>query len=472
MKNIVLTFTSYKLLRYLLFTALLFCPELSYAKTVYQLKGLSDELKTNVDAHIKGIPEADFNTSTQFQAKLAEAVRRGLQADGYYEPIINISIDSNNEHAVGTINVNAGKPIKYQSVTISLDDFARQDSDFVKILKSAPKKGDILNHQKYDLLKKQLQSIATKKGYFDAKFTEKRLEVAPSRHLAFIKLSFQSGRRYNFGIVSFSGSQIEQNRLNSLTPFTEGDPYLSSKLGEFNQSLSNSGWFSSIVVSGDTDDMANYQLPIDVQLAPSKKNKVEVGLGYSTDVYSRVKLNWDKPWINAKGHSLHFVSSFSKPEQLAELSYKIPLEDILKDSYQFQLGFKGVDNLDTNSQEYTFGVERNWILDSDWHRTAFLRLSYENYIQADDDDQTLLLIPGFSFTRTQLQQNPMPNWGNKQQITLELSDPSWGSDSRFARLQLGTKWIKGNNKNRGLFRLDSGAVFIKDITDAPPSIRS
>ncbi|UJF19511.1 autotransporter assembly complex protein TamA [Vibrio sp. SS-MA-C1-2] len=471
MKNIVPIATQKILLRYLLLTSLLLCPILSSAKTVYQLKGLSDELTVNVDAHIKGLPEDDFNTSKQFQARLAEAVRSALQADGYYEPIINITIDSSGRHAVGTINVSAGKPVRYQEIDIVFDSFALDDPNFKKVLKGAPKKGDILNHKKYDNIKKQLQRIASKKGYFDAKFIKKRLEVAPSRHMAFLKLEFHSGHRYNFGPVTFTGSQIEQDRLSSLTPFNEGDPYLSTKLGEFNQSLSGSSWFSSIVVSGDTDNMAGYELPIDVQLAPSKRNKVEVGIGYSTDVQTRLKLNWDKPWINAQGHSLHSAFSLSKPEQLAEFSYKIPLEDVLKDYYQFQLGFKGVDNLDTDSQEYTFGFERDWIFDNDWHRTAFLRISYEDYIQADEEDETLLLMPGLTYTRTQLQKKPMPDWGNKQQMTLELSDPTWGSDTRFARVQLGTAWIQGNNNNRGLFRLDAGAVFIDDITNAPPSIR-
>ena len=103
------------------------------------------------------------------------------------------------------------------------------------IRKSGLKEGQILNHSQYDGLKSGIRNLALQKGYFEGDFTASRLEVAPDLNQAFIRLHFDSGIRYSFGENLITGSQIEQDRVNSLSPYQQGDPYQVSEVGAYNQ---------------------------------------------------------------------------------------------------------------------------------------------------------------------------------------------------------------------------------------------
>ncbi len=71
-------------------------------------------------------------------------------------------------------------------------------------------------------------------------------------------------------------------------------------------------------------------------------------------------MQWDKPWINSRGHSLTSNMSISKPEQSIGANYKIPLKvNPLEQYYGIQGGYKRTDLNDTRSDTTTLNVSRN-----------------------------------------------------------------------------------------------------------------
>ncbi|MGF1725147.1 autotransporter assembly complex protein TamA [Photobacterium nomapromontoriensis] len=444
------------------------------AKTTLKIKGLKGSLDRNVEAYVSAIPKQDYSTSLRFQMQLEKEIRDALKALGRYNPTISFteSIDGKDRQLI--VDVKAGPKTVITRSDIVITGMAKDDPDFIALVReSGLGIGKTLNQGKYESLKSSFSSLALRKGYFDAELKVSKLEVVPSRNEAFIILEYASGQRYNFGKTSFEGSQIELDRLESLIPYEEGDPYLVSSLGEFNQRLSNVGWFSSIFVGGDSSHLADGSIPINVALSPQVKNQVETGIGYSTDVGMRLKLNWRKPWLNSAGHSLNVNTEISKIQPKIEASYKIPLEDVLNNYYQVIGGIRYVDNHDTVSTEYSLGLERHWRLESSWKRVASLRLLYENYTQGKDESGVLhMVVPGISYDRIRLRGGAMPTWGDSQLISVEFSDPALGSDSKLARLRGRTAWIRSIGDNhRGILRLDGGAVFADRLEDVPPSMR-
>ena len=211
--------------------------------------------------------------------------------------------------------------------------------------------------------------------------------ITPDLNQAFVRLHFDSGIRYHFGSTKIEGSQIDETRVASLQPYKEGDPYLVSKIGEHNQNLSNTDWFSSVIVEPDLSNIDNSrELPMTVSVLPQSRNQFETGLGYSTDVGVRGTFKWKKPWINSRGHSFDSSFSISQPEQYITASYKIPLEDVLHQYYQVKYGLKKIDDQDTQSLESNLALERHWLVDSGWHRTMYVRYLIENYEQGLLDD--------------------------------------------------------------------------------------
>ncbi|MEB4616710.1 hypothetical protein, partial [Leucobacter sp. M11] len=74
-----------------------------------------------------------------------------------------------------------------------------------------------------------MSALAWKKGYFDADLTKSQLGVSKALHQSVWEIEFESGQRYRFGKVTFSGSQIREDYLQSLVPFDEGEAYQAEK---------------------------------------------------------------------------------------------------------------------------------------------------------------------------------------------------------------------------------------------------
>ncbi|MCQ9074229.1 autotransporter assembly complex protein TamA [Vibrio harveyi] len=444
----------------------------AYADVSLKIKGIDGALEDNVNAYLSSIPEDDYSTSLRFQARLEQSITEALNALGYYHAKISYTITKDNDELI--VNVQPGEPVRLKLMDVVISGEANQDEAFVKLLEKSPLKvGRILNQGEYDSLKSSIRNLALQRGYFNGDFTLSRLEVVPELNEANVRLHYDSGIRYHFGSVEIFGSQIWEDRVESLRPFKTGEPYLVSEVGEYNQNLSNTDWFSSVFVEPDLSKLDDgRELPIKVSLAPAAKNQLETGIGYSTDTGVRGTLKWKKPWVSARGHSFDTALSLSKPEQTITAGYKIPLDDVLHEYYQLQFGLKHLDNRDTESLESNLAVERHWITDGGWHKTLYVRHLYENFSQGLQEDGVQFVLPGASFSRTRTRGGNMPMWGDKQSVTVEYGDTALLSETRVLRLLGRTSWIRGIGQNhRGLFRLEGGANITDEFEKLSPSLR-
>ncbi|KIF51249.1 autotransporter assembly complex protein TamA [Vibrio owensii] len=444
----------------------------AYADVSLTIKGIDGALEDNVNAYLSSIPEDDYSTSLRFQARLEQSITEALNALGYYHAKISYTITKDNDELI--VNVKPGEPVRIKKMDVVISGEAEKDEEFTNLInKSRLKEGRILNQGEYDALKSGIRNLALQRGYFNGDFKLSRLEIVPELNEANVRLHYDSGIRYHFGTVEILGSQIWEDRVDSLRPFKTGEPYLVSEVGEYNQNLSNTDWFSSVFVEPDLSKLDDGRdLPIKVSLAPAAKNQLETGIGYSTDTGVRGTLKWKKPWVSARGHSFDTALSLSQPEQTITAGYKIPLDDVLHEYYQLQFGLKHLDNRDTESLESNLAVERHWITDGGWHKTLYVRHLYENFSQGLQEDGVQFVLPGASFSRTRTRGGNMPMWGDKQSVTVEYGDPALLSETRVLRLLGRTSWIRGIGQNhRGLFRLEGGANITDEFEKLSPSLR-
>ncbi|EIW7479815.1 autotransporter assembly complex protein TamA [Vibrio parahaemolyticus] len=451
---------------------LLVVSQSAYADVSLKLKGIDGALEDNVKAYLSSIPEKDYSTSLRFQARLDQSITEALNALGYYHAKISYSISEGNDEL--SVNIHKGLPVKIKVMDVVISGEAKEDEEFANLIAKSPLKvGRILNQGEYDSLKSGIRNLALQRGYFNGDFKLNKLEVIPELNEANVRLHYDSGIRYHFGPVEITGSQIWENRVESMRPFEIGEPYLVSDVGEYNQNLSNTDWFSSVFVEPDLSKLEDgRELPIKVSLAPAAKNQIETGIGYSTDTGVRGTLKWKKPWVSARGHSFNTALSLSKPEQTITAGYKIPLDDVLREYYQLQFGLKHLDNRDTESLESNLAVERHWLTDGGWHKTVYVRHLYENFSQGLQDDGVQFVLPGATFSRTRVRGGSMPMWGDKQSVTVEYGDPALLSETRVLRLLGRSSWIRGIGENhRGLFRLEGGANITEEFEKLSPSLR-
>ncbi|MEL7291942.1 MAG: autotransporter assembly complex family protein [Pseudomonadota bacterium] len=455
-----------------LFSLLCLAP-MSWAQSVdLDIQGIEGALRDNVDAYLSAIPEQDYEVSLRFKARLERNFNEALNALGYYHP--SYEFDVSEDQTRVTVTIEPGPVVLIEQVDIQVSGEASTDKEFsAAIEKSGLKVGQPLIHSQYDALKSNLRNLALQRGYFEANYTLSRLEVAPDLNQAFIRLHFDSGIRYHFGESTIHGSQIDQERVESLAPYQRGEPYLVSQVGEYNQNLSNTDWFSSVFVEPDLSQLGQgRELPMKISLAPQARNQLETGLGYSTDVGVRGSLKWKKPWVNSRGHSFDSSFSLSEPEQTITAGYRIPLDDVLREYYRIQYGMKKLDSRDTKSLESNLALERHWVLDNGWHRTLFVRYLIENYEQGLQDDTGKFVLPGISFSRSRIRGGTMPMWGDRQTLTVEYGDSSMLSETRVTRLMGGMTWIRSLGGNhRGIFRIDGGANIADEFDKLSPSLR-
>ncbi|CAO1664118.1 autotransporter assembly complex protein TamA [Salinicola sp. NYA28a] len=499
----------------------LICLGLPAAGQVWALdvtvQGLSGAPADNVVNMLSELEADSQSTRERLDGVVRNRTEQALQAFGYYNVELATRYpDEDNERVV--IDIEPGKRTEITQVNVSLDGDAKEDEAFEQAMRSNPLKvGDPLLHSRYDGFKGRLSTLALERGYFNSRFSQQRIEVRPWESSARIFLDFDSGQRYRFGHVHFRGSQIQQHRLKNMVPFEPGEPYLAGDLATLNQNLGQTNWFSGVAVrprvneesspaapsqwwreatGRDTTADPNSVLggpglnvareitdsrpmvgrpmvvPVDVELTPADRHQFEVGVGYATDVGPRTQFSWTIPWLNRYGHSLTNSLYLSAPEQRFSGEYTIPLENPLRDSYRVRYGLKNIDNEDTKSFESSVQMARHWEFSNGWAQDLYWQTTYENFTQADQDDAVLLLYPGISWSRTRKRNQTFPSWGDRQQLTLEWSDPAWGSDARFVRTTFDSQWVRMlGSENRFVGRIGGGAMATNTFDKIPPSLR-
>ncbi|NCI16733.1 autotransporter assembly complex protein TamA [Cronobacter muytjensii] len=464
-------------IRNLCWAALLMASASTAAPVRLQVEGLSGALQKNVRAQLSTIQVDEVTPDRRFRARVDDAIRNGLKALGYYEPTIDFELREpppGGRRQVLLARVNPGEPVRIGATNVILRGGARDDKEYLALLKKRPAVGTVLNHNDYDSFKKGLTSVALRRGYFDSEYKKSQLGVSVERRQAFWDIDYDSGTRYRFGDVTFAGSQIREEYLQNLVPFKKGDDYQSSDVAELSRRLSATGWFNSVVVAPEFEKSRKTKvLPLRGVVSPRIKNTVEVGAGYSTDVGPRLKANWRKPWINSYGHSLTTSTSISAPEQQLDFSYKMPLlKNPLEQYYLLQGGFKRTDLNDTEADSTTLAVSRYWDLSSGWQRAINLRWSLDHFTQANVTHTTMLLYPGVMLSRTRSRGGLMPTWGDSQRYSIDYSDTAWGSDVDFVVLQAQNVWIRTlYDKHRFMARGNLGWIETNDFERVPPDLR-
>ena len=142
----------------------------------------------------------DVPASQLSKTKLSKRIQDALNPYGYYHPQLDIEFnDSDNV----IINIDSGPVMRIAESIVKVTGEASKDEEFINILNhSKLGSGLTLSHQEYDHTKRAIFSLAKRKGYFDGRFIESKIEVIRSENIANIYLHFSSGPRYKFGSIS------------------------------------------------------------------------------------------------------------------------------------------------------------------------------------------------------------------------------------------------------------------------------
>ncbi|MFV0276179.1 MAG: autotransporter assembly complex protein TamA [Parahaliea sp.] len=440
-------------------------PALVLAKAetlVYQVKGLDKTLRHNVEAWLGAVPATESERAA-FLSTARERTAKALQALGYYNPVIDLEVDSQKAPWRLTINIDAGEPVRVDKLELQVQGDATADEDFKTLLEApALHRGEVFNHAHYEEFKKSMLSLAQRRGYFGAHFTRNRVEVVEAANTAAINLHFDSGPRYRFGPLIHDELNLYTSLLQRLRPFEEGEPFLLAKLQEFQSELQRTGYFSGVLVQPRVSEAVDNQVPLAVELSPAKRHSFDVGVGYSTDTQERVSMVWRTPRINRWGHSQETRLEYSRINPSGRITYNIPLTHPLNDVLQLRARLEQNEFGDIDSDQVEFGVRRE-LRKGNWVYGYSLRYLNEQWDVASYNENSDYLLPGFSLSH-KLREGPLvnPDWGFSQFYQFEGASEQAGSDVDLLRAY--AKWIYVqrlvDTPHRFVGRLELGAVSV------------
>lgn len=400
-------------------------------------------------------------------------IREALQPFGYYEPAIESSLNRTAGGWEARYRIGLGRALRIAMVDVRVLGEGERDPAFQKLLAALPfAKGQTLDQPKYEQLKQNLETLATERGYFDARFTERTIQIDLQAYEATIKLHQDTGKRYRFGDISFKQDILSPELLNRYPRFKAGDPYDANELLKLQGDLSGSSYFSQVQVNASSDATTD-TAPVDVELTPNKKRKYSAGLGYGTDTGVRGKLKMEQRWINRRGHHYEAEMLLSPVKSFLGAKYIIPGQDPITDQYALTANYTLQNYEDQDYERIALGG--SWQQqDGKWLKNYNLSFQYEDYqVGNEPRSSSLLLIPGLDWTWIDADDRLYATRGLLFGFELRGASTLLLSDINFLQGVLHLKWVRAlSDDSRLIARGDLGATAIKeDFEDLPASLR-
>jgi len=462
------------IIRFLLMAGLLVTAALSaFGITQLEVEGISAPLLDNVKTFV-GLPmDNDPLVIRRHAEGAAGKARSALEALGYYDTTIQVSTHQDGTNSVLKLVIEAGEPVLLNAVDIRVEGEAATDPAFTNLVNRLPlKTGDVLNHGTYTKAKTAIENLALARGYLNGTFTTNEIVVHPEEFTAEIRLIYASSKRYCLGAVHFPVLPLSSNLLNRFVPFHAGDPYSSDQVSKLHLNLLNSGYFENVQIKPQSDKVkAGGEVPIDACLSMSKRNRITLGIGATTDEGPRLRLGWTRPWINRWGHFATFNGTVSIVRKEVAGQYTIPLNPPLTHQLQYIVGWEKEEVEDIDRETFSTGIQQWRIFESKWERNLFLRWEYEHFIQDDAPEETTLTLPGITLSRKRRSSEMNPTHGDQLYGLLEGAHPDFFSDIALARTLLQAKRLTSWGPHRLTGRIEYGAMTTDDFDRTPPSLR-
>ncbi|SEM43378.1 autotransporter secretion outer membrane protein TamA [Pseudoxanthomonas sp. GM95] len=389
------------------------------------------------------------------------------------------------DHMSVTITVTPGEPVRVRDADIRIDGEGGSDRYLAQDLKDfAPAKGAAFDHQTYEASKLKIVRRLAERGYLDADFETRKVEVTRAQHAADIDLSWVSGIRYDMGPTHFNQSYFRPGLLDRLVYWDEGSYYHQGKLDRLRQSLVALDYFSNIDIQPDVDNAVDGRVPIEVNLKLAPRTIYQYGLSYGTEYGAGFLAGVERRYVNSRGHKLKTLLDYAQNRKALTTTYRIPAFKWLDGWYAAtaQLYDEQTDYIDTRRIELI--GSRSGQLNENWTITASIHALRERWLfqLADDDSDgaeavapyryATYVYPQLEAKYVNVDDRLFPRSGITATATLRGGLEGAGSDTNFGQLLIGGRWYKGFGLNdRLIVRGEVGQTSVASQDALPPSLR-
>jgi translocation and assembly module TamA len=431
-------------------------------KVVRATVALDDEPCTAPDARVR-----------RLYRRADREILKALEVYGYYAASIEKSLERDDKCWQASFRIKRGPRVRLRTVTIKVTGAGQSDAGLTSLLANDDLiTGKGLNQRVYDEFKATLAGRAQRRGYFDGRFADSRIDVYPELLVADLTVHFVSGERYRFGPVTLDQAVVDPALALRYLEFKPGEPYDADKINDLYAALLAGGYFQNVELRTTPRPAPDLDVPLTIVLTAAAPRTWTTGIGYATDTGAKLRLGYLNQRLNNKGHQFEFASSVSEVIGDATLSYRLPLGSPRDEWLSFDTGYKYENPEDSRSDEFRLGVKqikRRW---RGWQETRFVDYRRESFRVGEDDGTSNLVIPGLSWSTQPGLLTARPRGAQRVAFTVSGTDEVLGSDTAFMQLESSGKLILPLwSTARLLFRAEAGWTIKDDFTDLPFSVR-
>ena len=457
-----------------------------------EIVGLDEEMTENVRVSLALYESIGRDISGRRMAYLLREAeretRKALEPFGYYSPTIDVQRDREGDVMSVRVVVDPGQPVRVRNSDIAIIGEGGSDRYLARDLaRFVPSEGAVFNHADYESSRNNLSRRLAERGYFDAEFASRRVEVTRADFAADIDVVWTSGDRYNMGPTTFEQTPeqiVNDSLLERLVYWEEGSYWHQGRIDRLRASLGRLDYFSNIDIDPQVDQAnARREVPVKVTLTPAKRSIYTSGVSYGTDSGAGIRLGVERRYVNMRGHKALAQVDYAQRRKTATLQYRIPAFAWLDGWYTTSLQFADEQTDYIDSRRVELVGSRNGQYNEFLNLVASVHVLRERWLfrAADDGEGALapqqyryatFAYPSLRAEYIDVDDRLFPRAGIGGTAMLRGGVEGVGSDATFAQLHLRASWFRGiGESNRLIVRGEYGHTFTDALVAMPPSLR-
>ncbi|WP_449468245.1 autotransporter assembly complex protein TamA [Stenotrophomonas humi] len=482
----------YRIAKTLLIATLLLAAPLAHARGTIQKveitgldKGDDAAILENIEVSLSlydVIDKVQGESRLEYLLSQAERqTRQALEPFGYYNPTITVEAPRDGDNLKVVIQVDKGAQIKVRQDEVvitgpaSRDRYLQEDLDAFQ-----PKSGQPFDSVNYEASKVAITRRLAERGYFDADFTQRKVEVTRAENAADIFLSWDSGRRYNMGPITFEEDYFRPGLFDPLVYWEEGSYWHEGKLDRLRESLTKLDYFSVIDIQphpGQADE--NGDVPVNVKLTKAKRTIYTAGVSYGTESGAGVRGGVERRYVNRRGHKLNTQLDYAQRRKSLITSYRVPGFRWLDGWYTYAVSAydEQTDYIDLRNVKLI--ASRSGEINEHWTAIVSMNALRERwgYSSGTTFDKPVyqystLVYPQLTGDYVNVDDESFPRSGISGNATVRGGIEGAGSDTSFVQADVTLRWyIPVGDADRLILRGQAGTTWTSDLVSMPPSLR-
>ncbi len=424
------------------------------------------ELQKNKEMDTFQLKSVYKNTSQEIQDLLA--------TDGYFNSKVTSSLDQNQNEWVAKFDVITGPIAIVKNIAINFAGEITNDSEENYLLRN--KVRDSLPIKEHDSFvqaswtsakREALQSLLAER-YPAAHVAKSEARVDVDGNIVNLSITLDSGPAFKFGAVEISGLQrYGENIVKRHNPINTGSPYSLEKVQEFQQRLQDTGYFSSVLISIDTETPTPDNAILRINVVERRPRKAGFGIGYSTDTKNRFSIEYED--VNLFSRALRLKSALKLETLQQEFTGEVAFprtgggfDRKAFTSYQHQ----NIQNEEDRKFSYGGAITR---VNGNVEKTISLQHVYENQVlQGAEGSIRQAIFGNFSWTQRAVDSLFFPRKGYLLSLQLGAAPRVLPKSESFIRSYgRGVYYLPIGDNDSMIFRTELGYVAAKSSDTIP-----